>query len=66
MNNPHVIVGPNRQCLCGQYQGEDVVCGDILDGKIRLALLVSVLWKHTTDCSEPFPMPPATTSGPTS
>ena len=30
MSNPHIIVGPNRVCLCGSYEGP-LHCQDILD-----------------------------------
>lgn len=30
MKNPHIIVGADRMCLCGEYEGAAVFCSDIL------------------------------------
>ena len=30
MNNPHIIVGEKRRCLCGMYGEQPTSCADIL------------------------------------
>jgi hypothetical protein len=30
MKNPHIIVGENKRCLCGIYDGKPVTCGELL------------------------------------
>jgi len=37
MTNPHIIVGPNNQCLCGRGEKDiPVRCQDLIDGLRRL------------------------------
>lgn len=31
MKNPHIIVGENRRCLCGMYEGRNVFCRDVIE-----------------------------------
>jgi len=46
MKNPHIVVGPNRQCLCGTYGDPDVylpiTCSDVLDALDRIKSSSSV------------------------
>jgi len=36
MNNPHIVVGENRRCLCGVYEGVSVSCASIIAASARL------------------------------
>jgi hypothetical protein len=36
MTNPHIVVGPNNQCLCGLAGGTPVSCAEIIDSLDRL------------------------------
>ncbi len=42
MNNPHIIVGEPRICLCGTYHGKSVGCIKILDALDRLVSLTKL------------------------
>ena len=38
MQNPHIIVDPKtKRCLCGVYEGQRIVCGDLLSGAVLLS-----------------------------
>lgn len=28
--NPHIIVGEQRRCVCGEYDGKPIRCGEVL------------------------------------
>lgn len=31
MNNPHIIVGEPRKCLCGVYNGRPIGCQELIE-----------------------------------
>lgn len=40
MQNPHIIVDPvTKRCLCGIYNGQRIVCPDLISGSVTLANL---------------------------
>lgn len=68
MANTHIIVGPQRRCLCGQYGDRAVLCAEILAAldtldvearRVALAvepeilLLKAALGSMLQDCTEP-------------
>lgn len=66
MVNPHIVVGENRRCICGNHDGTDITCADILSGLRELQRYVFTAdHQHTftkiekvfrsllVECSEP-------------
>lgn len=38
MKNPHIIVGPNRRCLCGVYDGKSITCSELITNMSALSI----------------------------
>lgn len=60
MNNPHIVVDPaTRRCMCGQYDGTPVTCGELLLWAGKSATLEMALLAHTVDCGDPVASEPS-------
>ena len=54
MKNPHIVVGPNRMCLCGMYGEKAVHCGEIIAALEQNEILKAVFTLMIQECDVPL------------